>query len=69
MSSCHALALETQYLHLKLNRLVFVFDTDTPMKPREYITILKNLKRLGDAKGWMIHVEFRCKSRDGSWIL
>ncbi|EUC47016.1 hypothetical protein COCMIDRAFT_45383, partial [Bipolaris oryzae ATCC 44560] len=22
MSSCHALALETQYLHLKLNRLV-----------------------------------------------
>ncbi|KAJ6272487.1 hypothetical protein PSV08DRAFT_246591 [Bipolaris maydis] len=69
MSSCHALALETQYLHLKLNRLVFVFDTDTALKTREYFIVLENLKRLGDAKSWTMHVEIRCKSRDGGWIV
>ncbi|XP_014558870.1 hypothetical protein COCVIDRAFT_93474 [Bipolaris victoriae FI3] len=67
MSSCHALALETQYQHFKLNRLVFVVNQGTIGNIWDYITVMKNLGRLADAKGWAIHVEFRFS--DASIIL
>ena len=51
MSSCHALALETQYLHFKLNRLVFVVNQGTTGNIWDYVAVMKNLGRLGDAKG------------------
>jgi hypothetical protein len=69
LSSCHALALETQYLHLKLNTLIFVLDRDTGVSERDLKAILTNLERLGDARGWRIHVKIQWRAGDGSWTL
>lgn len=51
LSSCHALALETQHLHFKLHTLLFKLGDGEAVGDREETTIFRGLGRLASAKG------------------
>lgn len=64
LTSCHEVAIETQYLHLKLNTLIFDVDGEGGLNSRDLNTVLRNLKRLEEAFGWFINVKIRHKAGD-----
>ena len=61
LTSCHEVALEAQYLHLKLNTLVFDVDGYGDISARDLVTVLGNLEKVGEAFGWIINMKIRHK--------
>jgi hypothetical protein len=64
LSSCHAIALETQHLHFKLNTLLFALGNGEALRDREMTTILRGLARLACAKGWRFQIEIKLREGD-----
>ena len=63
LTSCHFVALETLYLPLQLNRLVF--DTPTLANANvDFMVFLERLNRLEAALGWVFRIDVRFSRKE-----
>lgn len=71
LSSCHAVALETQHLHFKLNTLVFALENSDDagaLKKRDMTAIFRGLGSLACARGWRFQMEISVRNEDTSQV-
>ncbi|KAF1847734.1 uncharacterized protein K460DRAFT_333042 [Cucurbitaria berberidis CBS 394.84] len=61
LTTCHCVALETQYLPLQLNKLVFDIPTRTNA---DFMVFLARLNRLEAALGWVLKIDVRFSRKD-----
>ncbi|CAO2647149.1 Nn.00g080710.m01.CDS01 [Neocucurbitaria sp. VM-36] len=61
LTTCHFVALETQYLPLQLNKLVFNMPTPANV---DFMVFLARLNRLEAALGWVLRMDVRFAKGD-----